>query len=199
MAKSENHIVLFESRMDKEGRTKEYRNEIKRVQRDHGLRYSQARERAMVNMGFKDIKTELLLKQAWERQVAIGRAVIEEREIVETTREDEEQIAFETAFAALPETAPVQIELDWIRSHEAMTRKSRDPDLEVVPIKLRDILNAPSKSGVIALQNWANNPGKFFEKMLAEHSKKTTEESEKPTGAQAEVDVREAEELLRSV
>ena len=194
---------LFEHRMHNEGKFDDYVNEIRRLQRDDKMVYAQARLMAMKNFGYIDVATERAPHEMWERMVAMGKIALKEQEssaVLEgRQREVDEETAYRQAFNALPETTAGATALDWIRAHEAMTRKARNPELEFVQILASDIVKAPSKSAVNALQNWANNPGKFFEKLRDGVRKAPIEAADAPNAANADDEVREAEEMLRNI
>lgn len=194
-------VRMFERRMHIEGTFDEYVAEIRRVQKEEKKLYAEARATAMRNYGFVDKAHEAALHELYQRQFAMGKIAMEENEGHKNgrKREMDEEAAFQKAFNALPDTASVAVELDWVRAHPAMTRKARNPDTDCVQILASDIKTAPSKSAVNALQNWANNPGKFFEKLRDETRKAPIESSDSPTASDADDDVREAEELLRSI
>ena len=119
-------------------------------------------------------------------------------------REETRVLDLEEAVKTLPDKAPIQDEIDWIRSHPAMVRKARLKDAEEnVLIDSNDILRpphgrAPSKSAVYALQHWCNVPNKFFEMILSEH-KKITEDSAQAKAAAKDTGIDEIESMLASV
>lgn len=193
---------MFEGRMHIEGRYDDYVAEVRRVQKEEGKLFGAAKARAMKNFGYVDPKHEAALHELYQRQFAMGKIAMQEENPDHKKgrkREIDEEAAFQKAFNALPDTASVAIELDWVRAHPAMTRKARQPDIDCVLILSSDIADAPSKSAVNALQNWANNPGKFFEKLRDETRKAPIASSDSPTASDADDSVREAEELLRSI
>lgn len=189
---------LFEDRMRREGRFEEYTQACKRKRIDEGLTYMPGKWSVLRDWGYVDVATEEALLMAWEREIGLGRLEVADHEDQKARAQVELRKDFERAFSALPDTAPTQDEIDWVRSHPAMTRKARDPDIPCVEITAEDIATAPSKSAVIMLQNWANNPNEFLKRLLDEHKKATTVE-EKPSVVREEDDLQDTEELLRSL
>lgn len=96
-------------------------------------------------------------------------------------REKMRNLPFEKAFAKLPDKAPVEVEVDWVRNHPAMARKSRisqqaNATSSTILVDEADLLSAPhgpcpSKGAANMLQNWVNQPDKFFITILAEQKK----------------------------
>jgi len=87
---------------------------------------------------------------------------------------------FDAAVASLPPYCDDSVELDWIRAHPAMSRKSRYAALgvhEPIAVTEQDILSpphgrAPSQTAAQALQHWVNTPDKFFDRVLTEQRKR---------------------------
>lgn len=89
---------------------------------------------------------------------------------------------YERVFSELPDKAPIRDELDWIRSHPAMSRKLRQMTDEPVLLTADDLTRSPngpcpSKSAANRLQNWANNPEGFEKLLLSEDKKKSEDQS----------------------
>lgn len=191
---------LFDNRMRREGLFDEFTKECKRVRIEEGLTFMPAKRVAMDKFGFVSKDEELRLLALHKRQVALGRVHVEDIEHEEEVAETTEGDLYEKYFRRLPDTAETKVEIDWVRSHEAMTRKARDPDLDSVTLTAKDIEKAPSKSAVIMLQNWANNPNEFFKRLLDEHKKKTVDQADKEEAVREEEDdMQEAIDLLRSL
>jgi hypothetical protein len=105
--------------------------------------------------------------------------------------------AFEAALALLPDVASGNVEIDWIRSHPAMSRQGRE---NTSPIMLNsvDIATSPSKSAAIALQHWVNNQNDFFRMVLSEQ-KKSPEVSARDIEREEDPSLEEAERLLKQL
>lgn len=113
---------------------------------------------------------EQLEKESAEKKVAA-------RELAERKKVQKAQRDFDRAISVLPTSASVARELNWIRSHPAMSRRDRQKDDSPVLITANDILEvphgrAPSQSAVYQLQHWVNRPEAFYAQMLQEDRKK---------------------------
>jgi hypothetical protein len=117
----------------------------------------------------------------------------------------EEQITknLEQAVMTLPNTAPISVDIEWIREHPAMMRMTRQKDkLKDILITAEDILrpphgSAPSKSAVYALQHWVNHPQQFYKELLGEQKKHL--EERKAAKADEDIGLEEIEWLLMQV
>lgn len=164
---------MFEHRMEREGRIKEYRARVKEVM-DDGLMYNKARHQVMVEFGYPGPVAERAL--AAEHAAAQRREV--EREILGEVREEVRIRTFEEAIELVTSTTSPAAEIEWIRAHPALSRLDRQKDkTKPVDITADDILYAPhgpapSRSAVNQLIHWANRPGEFYKQILAEHRKR---------------------------
>lgn len=164
---------LFEQRMDREGRIKEYRARVKAVM-DDGLMYNQARRQTMKEFGYAGPDAERALNDEYER--AKRNAV--EREILGEVREETRVRTVEEAIDLVTSTASPACEIEWVRAHPAMSRQARQRDkTKPVNVTADDILYAPhgpapSRSAVNMLMNWVDRPHDFFKQILAEHRKR---------------------------
>ena len=195
---------LFVERMKREGRGKEWSTVIKQVMKDTGKRYSQAIWEAMRKMGYMGPEKEHQLHaefQANGQKTKLQRQIDEERQQI---REELMTENFEQAVNALPDKAPITVEIDWIIAHPAMARWVRNSDkTENILITPEDILfpphgPAPSKAAVVALQHWVNFPQQFFKEILDEQIKHSanvrTRQDEQDNDAMEEI-----EKLLKQI
>jgi len=119
------------------------------------------------------------LTQLQENAAAAGVAERQRR-----SREKKRNAPFETAISDLPPTASPSVEMDWVKSHPAMTRKDRQKNTDdKILITPDDILNAPngkcpSRSAAQMLQHYANKPDAFFKELLSETKKAKSQEDE---------------------
>ena len=119
------------------------------------------------------------------------------------THPDGTPITFEEVVANLPDKASVKEEIDWIKSHPAMMRKSRMKDkLTEIAITIDDLLmlngKCPSKSAAVQLQNFVNKPAEFFKATLSEN-KKISEKGGNEQAAQRDKGLDEIRALLEDV
>ncbi len=112
-----------------------------------------------------------------------------------------DEAAWNAAFVAIPDRCPHSVALDWIASHPAMSRLQEEGKATVV-LTVDDVLNpphgkAPSRGAVMALQNWANRPNKFYEMMLSEQKKQV----EDPEAKNVDLDpgLEEVERMLKQL
>jgi len=193
--------------MVREGRHAEFRAAVERLNRETSQSPSVCYGMAMKEFGYKGLIEEQKLHRVWlaeqERQIReVHKSTLQASidKVQAELREEQKIIKFEEALRRLPKTASVAEELDWIRSHPAMSRKARQVKKTMVVITVDDVLTsngpAPSQSAVHALQNWANRPDEFFKQLLQEHKKKS-EEGGTPEVCQD--DLIEAKRLLMEV
>jgi len=108
---------------------------------------------------------------------------------------------FEDAVATLPVSAPSSVELQWIRTHPAMSRATRRGAHESGPIVVTasEVLEAPhgpapSQGAARDLQYWVNNQREFYKTLLGEQKKSQA----KPKDEELELEsLKEVERLLR--
>lgn len=154
---------IFRRRMEREGRVKEYEAKIKEIQALTGKGFGQSQFPAMKHLGYQGPKEERELHEAWLQE--------EERKVEEAKFQ-----TFEEALRELPDKAQTNVELDWIATHPAMARRNRQVDGREIRLTREDVLNppqgkAPSRAAAIELQNWVNQPKKFFEYMMSVRKK----------------------------
>lgn len=194
---------LFVKRMHREGRDKEWYATVRKLQEETGKGFNEIAGEAMRMMGYQGPDEERAIEAA--RQQKVARLTKTTGDVLrEEIRAERAASNFEEAVAMLPDKAPVQEEMDWIRAHPAMGRKARQPDkTKDIIISVDDILTAshgkaPSKSAVYALQHWCNCPHEFYKQLLGEH-KKMSEESAAKNAAAKDVGISEIERLLSEV
>lgn len=207
---------MFRDRMAREGRAKELQERIREVISETGLGYSAALRVVMPQMGYINDQMEIRLYREHKEQylrdtvaAAIDNAAAIEEEQAELSaeemREAEAERAFEEALATLPPNAPKAREIEWIEAHPAMMRQSRmkaTGKTGPVLITADDVLRAPhgvcpSRSAAVQLQHWANNATKFFEQIMSEAKKKSTDGAGGVgTDGEVEDDLGEVESLL---
>ena len=117
---------------------------------------------------------------------------------------DSSERSYHSALKRLPPIADLDIEMQWVAAHPAMSRKDRSEEDKRIIINREDILNAPhgqapSRRAVQSLQHWSNDPRKFQEILLAEYKEEKKKLSSAATGDTAEEvldNLEEAERLL---
>lgn len=109
----------------------------------------------------------------------------EKRQRMLQRKAEAEQKKWAETLEQLPDSASPSSELNWIRSHSAMTRLERIPDRDKgtrIILEAEDIHPshgpAPSKAAVTMLQHWANNPDEFHKHLLTEQRKATKIDSD---------------------
>lgn len=195
---------LFLERLKREGREHEWYDRLRRVQEETGKQFNAASVQVMKELGYISREDE---QEKEDRRLA---SLHKEAAQVEFEQKREEFVAtvhaadFEDAVAKLPDTCPAQVELDWIRNHPAMFRKSRSTQkMKDILLTVEDVLSpphgcAPSKGAVIALQHWCNQPTEFFKQLLGEQKKQT--EAAGHTGQKfGGDDISEVERLLQEI
>lgn len=175
---------MFRDRMKREGRGEELNAAIREVCKEHGLSYQAALQIVMPRMGFVNTETEIRIYREHRKRLfaSAGETEFAEETALERARTEEGELA--EAMASLPANAPKSRELDWIEAHPAMMRSSRNKangyGSNTVQITADDVLNAPhgpcpSRAAAVQLQHWANNSTKFFEQIMSEAKKKSSD------------------------
>lgn len=175
---------IFQQRMDRAGRLKDLNNRCKELMAETGKSYSTVRWQAMREFGYEGPKEEQALHAEY---LASEREKLEEEVLGESLRqqaetaEEKEAREFEQAYQSLPLTASPASEIEWIRSHPAMSRMDRQSD-KTKPVKItaEDARHEGgcSQSAVNQLCHWANRPGEFYKQLLQEHRKKIEDEGQ---------------------
>lgn len=177
---------MFAQRMRRLGQHKEFLDRVKYIKEQDKLKLYEARRMAMYEFGFKDSATERKLYELYQSEKQ--KDVEEELRKLASTElpPTQVQIDYDAAFNLLPNTAPAMTEIEWVRSHPAMSRLDRTPDGSRVVLTVDDIIcppngKAPSKSAVNSLAHWANDPGGFQKALIGTERKKAADsEADKP-------------------
>ena len=111
---------------------------------------------------------------------------------------------FHSAMRSLPPTGDLDVEMQWVAAHPAMSRRDRSDDDEKILITRHDILKAPhgpapSRRAVQSLQHWVNDPREFQRILLAEYKeekKKLSSSAKGDTSEEVLDDLEEAERIL---
>lgn len=134
------YTKLFAERMQREGRLGEFRKRIKQLGDTEGLKYGQAFRKLMPEFGYEGAQKERELERQW----IAG-------------------LDYERAMAFLPDSAPADVETQWVKSHPAMVRKifSDNPE-EKIRLTSADLYFAPhgrcpSKAAAVMLARLANS------------------------------------------
>jgi len=174
----------FDFRMLREMRIVEYRKKIKSLRKTNKVTELAARKEAQREFGMKTLAEERALLAEWLTEMQNNAAAASASERQRRSREKKRNAPFETAIADLPPTASPSIEMDWVKSHPAMTRKDRQKNTtDKILITPDDILKAPngkcpSRSAAQMLQHYANKPDAFFKELLSETKKAKSQEDE---------------------
>jgi len=174
----------FEFRLLREMRLVEYRKKIKSLSKGGKITGLAAKKEAQRLFGFMGLDKERASLAAWlsEVQRVPNAEAIAERS--RRTRAKQRNAPFESAVADLPATASPSVEMDWVKSHPAMTRKDRQKNsTDKILITPDDIIKAPngkcpSRSAAQLLQHYANKPDAFFKELLSETKKAKGQEDE---------------------
>jgi hypothetical protein len=182
---------LFRQRLEREGRGAEYEALIKAIQAEKGIGYGQAQHMAMHKLGYPGPKEERALADKWASE---QQAVAEEK--VRHT--------FEEALSKLPPVADRLTELNWIRSHPAITRVARSVNGQAILVTYADVMEtslgpAPSQAAARELQFWANNNEKFYTSYLKTELKKTAAGVEGESEKNRDPGVAEIERVLQEM
>jgi hypothetical protein len=191
---------LFLRRMKRENSYRDFRKAY-RARMAKGFGEERSMEITLRQFGYKSLQDEIAHYQEWAQVWQ----EIKERNVtrmvtgkLDAAIEAEE---YEKAYRSLPDNAPVAVEMDWIRSHEAMSRFNLQRNkTEEVKITTDDILHAPngpapSKAAVIQLIHWANHPGEFFKQVLTEQKKKS-DSAASGKSAESDPEVMDVERML---
>lgn len=151
---------LFSDRLEAEGKIDVFHARIKEIMAG-GLNYNQAKWQAMREFGYEGMDVER-----------------SKHLTLEDDKADRLEKKFQKAFNALPPTANLADEMEWVRAHPAMNRRNRMKDqTKLVVITASDIEKtkrgpAPSQAAVNMLVDAANRPAKFWDKVY-DQCKKT--------------------------
>ena len=196
--KQESIRSIFVKRMHREGRDKEWYEKIRENTPPGGGVFSQISYKVMALMGYEGPEKEREIHEAY--LAAEAKKLKPTAQVKREEKEEKRKISdFEEAVAGLPDKAPVQDEMDWIRQHPAMSRKSRMTDkTKDILVEAEDLGGCPSKSAAYMLQHWCNAPHEFYKQLLSEH-KKMTEADAAKAAAMKDVGLDEVQRLLDQV
>lgn len=197
---------MFKDRKEREGKGPELRAMVREVMQENGMSYQAALQVVMPKLGFMNAETEIRLYREHRKRIlsSAGETDLVVEEALERMTTEEE--AFFDALATLPANAPKAREIEWIEAHPAMMRSTRNKangyGTNVVNITAEDVLRAPhgpcpSRSAAVQLQHWANNSAKFFEQIMSEAKKKSSDGAGTgSTPGEVEDDLSELDDLL---
>ena len=174
----------FEFRMLREMRLVEFKKRCKALKKANKVTDLAAKKEAQREFGMTTLAEERESLAQWLTQIQedANQAAASERS--RRFREKKRNQPFEDAIADLPATASPSVEMDWVKSHPAMTRKDRQKNAtDKILITPDDILKAPngkcpSRSAAQMLQHYANKPDAFFKELLSETKKAKSQEDE---------------------
>jgi hypothetical protein len=169
---------VFFHRMERDGRAKEWYDRVRKTMKDTGKPYGAIVFEVMRQMGYETPEKEWEIHREWQKTSHLSAGEVEKRKMISELRAERATMSFETIVTQLPAKAPPAVELDWIRTHPAMTRKERSSGDKRIILSVDDLFengDPPSRGAVQQLQHWANHPHDFFKILLSESKKKTDE------------------------
>ena len=127
------------------------------------------------------------------RESARGKKQDRDADAQRKARRSDKNREFEDALRELPARADPQKEIEWVKSHPAMTRQDRQKTREHILISADDVWDSsngpcPSRAAAQQLQHWVNDPKVFYKDYMAE-IKRSMRDS---VGAASTVDTRAA-------
>lgn len=174
----------FEFRLLREMRLVEYRKKIKSLSKGGKITGLAAKKEAQRLFGFMGLDKERAALADWLSEMQRVPNAEASAERARRSRANKRNAPFESAVSDLPATASPSVEMDWVKSHPAMTRKDRQKNAtDKILITPDDILKAPngkcpSRSAAQLLQHYANKPDAFFKELLSETKKAKGQEDE---------------------
>ena len=174
---------IFEFRLEHEQKLMDYREEIK-AQVAAGKNPLQAKKAAQTKFGNTSLKEERekYAERLKAPQDELKREATNERARRAHTKQ--RNLPFEKVLADLPPTASPASEMDWIKSHPAMSRKDRSRNTtDKVLVTPEDISASPngpcpSRTAAQQLQHWVNRPEQFYKDVLSETKKAKARDDE---------------------
>ena len=199
IAKSFTAKECFEFRLERKEELHKYRAMVKDLKSTTSMRLLDCEKEAKKHFGYTSKEEE---QRKYAEHIS-HRSKLASQESSNQRRRDsyakKRNKSFEEIVAKLPPNADPILELNWIKSHPAMTRKSRQKSNDKIVIDEDDIFNsasgpAPSRSAAQQLVFWCNSPDKFFAENLSEAKKakaRTEEEAAKQRSVKtnAEIDL----------
>lgn len=195
---------IFEFRMEREQRLVEYREEMKRQARDGRTRL-EARKEAQRKFGYTGLKEE---REQYAEHLKASKSGLKKEGVNERSRrhyQKHKNLPFERALETLPPTASPAAEMEWIKSHPAMSRKDRSRNTSdrvlVTPEDIHSAPNGPCPSRAAAqqLQHWANRPEQFFKDVLSETKKAKARDEEEEAKERATKTNTEINQMLSAL
>lgn len=186
-------LQRFSARLRREGLYHEYKERVKQLTAEGNVPGTAA-SIARVEFGYEGAVKE---RELLEQEVALLRmSETEARQAINARnyKARKRMQTFDEVVATLPQTAPGDVEMAWVRSHPAMMRRERmgpndEGEYPRIVLDVKDLteLNgpAPSKSAVITLQNWVNKPGEFAKTLGTEQKKHATQDAGTKDGKSA--------------
>jgi hypothetical protein len=157
---------LFAERMRREGKDREWKACIKKIQTEQNLQYSQAYVKAMPLMGYEGPERERQHEREWIQGMDVERAM-----------------------CYLPPMSTPEVENNWVLAHPALNRKQMSDDGKV-KIAAWDLFFAPhgrcpSMRAANKLIAWANDSKEMRANLAAGVKKSETNDGSK-TAKEAE-------------
>lgn len=191
-------LRLFQERMRREGRLKEFNNAAKALCESEGLGWKRAAYKTAVAWGY-EASAERRIHQEWlesktneklKRQIRAEKEEIMEERKAETVRE---------FLKELPATVNKAREIDWASSHLAVADKLDNPD-KARRVKLGDLTEpingpCPSHRAYVLLLKAIANPEKFINDYVSE-AKKAEEESAGQSGVIEDMGIEDIKRML---
>lgn len=168
---------IFEFRLEHEHKLAEYREELKRLCKDEGMNKLQAKKAAQKKFGYTSLKEEREKYVEWLKSPQDERKREATNERARRAHTKQRNLPFEKALSDLPPSANASDEMNWIKSHPAMSRKDRSRNATdrvlVTPDDIASSPNGPCPSRAAAqqLQHWVNRPEQFYKDVLSETKK----------------------------
>jgi len=131
-----------------------------------------------------------------EMKAALALSEEKAKEIEAEEQRQEDQRAYERALERLPNRASPLKEMEFVRTHPAMSRKDRGE--ERVVLQAADIKKAPSVFAAQQLQHWCNKPEEFHKQMIGLQRKKVEAgEGDEAVGDDGPAEISRIDEMLQ--
>jgi len=194
----------FAFRLERMGKLHEYRSMVKRLKKETNMRQLDCEKKGQAEFGWLGSEQERL---TYAQHLSERRGAGLKDNHAHNARERyarKKNRTFEQLVAKLPANADPIVEMNWIKSHPAMTRKARAKNNDKILINEDDILNsssgsAPSRAAAQQLQHWANSPDQFFKDILSETKKAKAKSEEEESRQRSQKTTKEIDAMLRGV
>jgi hypothetical protein len=201
IAKSFSGKECFEFRLERLGKLHEYRAMVKKLQKETNMRLLDCQKKGQAEFGWLGSEQERL---TYAQHLGERRGLGLKDNQAASARERyarKKNRSFEEMVAKLPANADPIVEMNWIKSHPAMTRKARAKNNDKILINEDDILNsssgpAPSRAAAQQLQHWANSPDQFFKDILSETKKAKAKSEEEESKQRSQKTTKEIDAML---